>query len=122
VRVTLTDKLVASRTPERSAFTLTASFFDDTADTWTASTPTTADYRIDRVRSGDPSCYDEVRAWTTLTPATSIAIAITATDNVISDDDSREERRQVTVRANAGLATQYQGTKLYSVANVAGQL
>ena len=121
MRVTITNRLTGNQTPESSAFTITASFFDDTNDVWATSTPTTADYRIDRVRAGDPSCYGEVTDWTTLTPATSISIPITATANAILDDYSRDEQRQITVRANAGLSTQYQGTYRYSVGNLAGQ-
>lgn len=119
MRITVTSPLVQRRTLERSAFTLTARFFDDSTDAWSASTPTTADYRIDRVRVGEPSCYETVRDWTTLTPATSNSIAITAADNAITCDDLRDQQMQVTVRANAGLATQYQATYRYAVTNLA---
>lgn len=122
MRVTITHRLVGNATPERSAFTAIAAFFDDSADTWTTSTPTTADYRIDRIRAGDPGCYDEVLAWTSLTPATSINIPVTSANNSIADDYSRDELRQLTVRANAGLSTQYQDSLRYRVTNLAGQV
>jgi hypothetical protein len=121
VRITISHRLLGNATPERSAFTATAAFFDDSVEPWTVSTPTTADYRIDRIRAGDPGCYDEVLAWTSLTPATSINIPVTSANNAISFDYSRDELRQITVRANAGLATQYQGTLRYRVTNLAGQ-
>ena len=121
MRITCHSPLVQRRTPERSAFTLTARFFDDSTDTWSASTPSTADYRIDRIRVGEPSCYETVRDWTTLTPATSNSIAITASDNAITCEDLRDQQMQVTVRANAGLSTQVQATYRYAVTNLAGQ-
>jgi hypothetical protein len=117
VRLTLTDRLVRDQTPESSAFTVTAKFWDDSTDVWTASTPTTARYRID-----DPDTGSEILAWTSLTPATSISIDITATNNAIVDDSCSTERRQITVQANAGLSTQYQGTMDYWIRNLAGQL
>ena len=121
MRITLTTPLVQRRTPERSAFTLTARFFDDSDSPWSASTPTTADYRIDRIRVGEPSCYETVRDWTSLTPATSNSIAITAADNAIVCEYVRDQEMQVTVRANASLATQYQATYRYAVTNLAAQ-
>lgn len=121
MRVTLHSPLVQRRTPERSAFTLTARFFDDSSDVWSASTPTTADYRIDRIRVGDPSCYQEVLGWTSLSPATSNSIAITAAQNAITNDCVRDQQMQVTVRANADLSTQTQATYRYSVTNLAAQ-
>jgi hypothetical protein len=122
VRLTITTKLVQRRTPESSAFTATARFFDDSSDAWAASTPTTIDYRIDRIRRGDPSCYSQVRDWTVVTPATSASIAVTATDNEISDEDSRDQDMQLTVTANRGLATQVSQTYRYRVENLAAQV
>lgn len=119
MRVTLTSKLVGSRVNEASAFTLVASFFDDSTDTWSASSPTTAHYRIDRI-SSNPGCSSEVADWTTLTPATSISIPITSTHNAIANEGAPYERRMVTVKANAGLSTQYEACYLYTVQNLAG--
>ena len=119
MRVNLTSKLVNARVNEASAFTLVASFFDDSTDVWSASTPTSAKYRIDRI-NGNPGCWSEVAGWTTLTPATSNSIAITAAQNAILSTYAFEEPRQITVKANDGLATQYEGTYTYSVINLAG--
>jgi putative lipase involved disintegration of autophagic bodies len=120
LRVTITSRLVNNATPERSAFTLTAEFFDDATDVWSVSTPSTAQYRIDRIRVGDPSCYQAVLDWTTLSPATSISIPITSDNNAIQNDWNRTEYRLVTVRADSGLATQYMGTFNYQIENLAG--
>ncbi len=119
-RITFTAKLVNARVLEGSAFTLNASYFADDADTWVATAPTTAKYRIDRV-NGDPSRFQEILAWTTLSAATNNAIAITGAQNAIQNDGAYLEQRQVTVMANAGLATQHQGTYRYAVENLAGQ-
>lgn len=121
MRITITTKLVQRRTPERSAFTATARFFDDSSDAWSASTPTTVDYRIDRIRVGDPTCYEQVADWTTVSPATSASIAVTSAQNAITDDYVRDQQMQLTVRCNAGLATQYQQTYRWSVTNLAAQ-
>ena len=77
-------QLPKTRYTERSAFTATVYFRDRAAKE--GSLPTTARYRID-----DLEAEQEVRGWTTLTPANSIAIAITAS----------EENR---VEVNAGMA------------------
>lgn len=100
---------------------MTAAFFDDSADVWATTTPTNARYRIDRVNGADPTRYTELLGWTSLTPATTNSIAITGAQNAISNGYSYEEKRQVTVEANAALATQYQATYRYEVVNLAGQ-
>lgn len=120
MRVTITSKLVGAKVPESTAFTVIASFFDDTNDVWATSTPTTAKYRIDRI-NGDPSCWQQILDWTTLSAATSISIPITSTDNAIQNDNCHEEMRQITVKANDALSTQYQGEYRYRIVNLAGQ-
>lgn len=120
MRITISNKLPRNRVNEGSACTLTASFFDDSTDTWAASAPTSAKYRIDRINGADPRAWYEVLGWTTLTPATSNSIAVTAAQNAILDTCSYSEKRQVTVKANDSLATQYEQTHLYTVVNLAG--
>lgn len=119
MRVTLTSKLVGSRVSEGSAFTAIASYFDDASDTWATTTPTTVKYRIDRTY-GSPSCWSTVLDWTSLTPATSNSIAITAQQNAVTDQWAPYEKRQITVKLNDGLATQVEQTYLYRVTNLAG--
>lgn len=65
-------------------------------------------------------CYTAVLGWTSLTPTISNSIAITGAQNAITDGWYCEQR-QVTVEANAALATQYQTTYRYSLKNLAGQ-
>ena len=116
MRITITGKLVNSRVKESSAATLTAKVWDDSTDTWAAQTPTNAYYRID-----NPTLNTEILGWTSLTAAASMPIVITGTQNAIVDDTRREERRQVTVKCNSGLSTQYQETADYWIVNLAGQ-
>ncbi len=120
MKITTTSKLVGGKVSEASAFTVIVSYFDDTQDAWTAAAPTSARYRIDRVTS-DPSCWEQVLDWTTLSPATSNSILVTGAQNTIIDDCSYLEPRQILIEANAGLSTQFQHTFRYSVQNLAGQ-
>lgn len=119
MRITATSKLVNSRCNEASAFTLVANFWDDSADTWVAAIPTTAKYRVDRI-SNNPGCSSEVVGWTTLTPATSISIPITAANNAVQCTYAYQEPRQITVKANDALSTQVEETYRYNIVNLAG--
>jgi hypothetical protein len=100
---------------EGSAFTLTARFFDEGV----ATAPTTARYRI-RDLSNDRIVLD----WTAITPATSVDITITATNNAVYRDNSKKrfnfEERVVTVQANYGLVSQYADEYRYLVKNLRG--
>ena len=98
---------------EASGFTVTARFYDDSSDPWTLAVPTSARYRID-------SGLRSILGWTTLTPATSNAIAVTATDNTLLSQYCPRESRTITVQANAGLSTQFAATYDWKVINVGG--
>jgi hypothetical protein len=112
VRITITGDLVANRVNEGSSASFTAAFFNDS---WTATAPTSARYRID-----DPDRDSEILAWTTLTPATSNSITVTGAQNAIVSNCSRDERRQLIVEGNTGLSTQYRMTKDFWIKNLAG--
>lgn len=96
---------------ERAGFTATA-YFRDSSDS-TADAPSSADYRID-----DPITGRQLRDWTTLSAASSIAIAITDDDNALTGCSERE-MRQITVRGNAG-DNQAIGRAVWVVENLAG--
>lgn len=98
---------------EGSAFTATAYFRDEA--TQAALSPTTAEYRIDCIETGN-----QVKDWTTLTPGESVSISITSTDNAIISDGNRRELKQLTVAADRGLSTQSLGRALYRVENLTG--
>lgn len=100
---------------ESSAMTVRARFFNETGD---LVTPTTARYLI-----RDVSNDREVRSWTSLSPAATIDIAITASDNDMYENSRRErrfEKRVVTVQADQGTATQRTDEIEYWVRNLAG--
>jgi hypothetical protein len=115
MRIVVQTKLSRNEVQEDSAFTLTAKFYDDAADPWTLSAPTTVRYRIDDVSGGA-----QIRDWTTVTTGTSVSIVITSTDNAIQQDYRTCERKQITIQANAGLTTQYVDTFHWVVNNVQG--
>ncbi len=114
MRITFTDRLSRGRVTEGSAFDVVAKFYDDSTEDWTASTPTTVKYRIDTA-DGNP-----VKDWTNANAASSVTITVTYTDNAMQGCD-RIERRVLTVRANDGLAGQYQATFPYGVVNLENQ-
>ncbi len=93
---------------EGTAFTATAYFRDGEA----SSASSTAKYRVDCLTTGEV-----LTDWTTLTPAVSIAISITSTNNAIQENSNKYEKKQITVSANHGLATQYRVKKTWNVKN-----
>ena len=82
---------------EASSFNATAYF----RSAGTAAAPTTAAYRIDCLKTGTV-----IQAWTSLTPAVSISIPITATNNRIIDRCNDNEKRLLTVSADKGETTE----------------
>jgi hypothetical protein len=100
---------------ESSAMTVRARFFNDSGD---LVTPSTARYLI-----RDISNDRLVRDWTSVTPAATIDIAVSATDNELQDSHRRAkrfERRVVTVQADQGTPTQRTDEIEYWVRNLAG--
>lgn len=94
---------------EESSFEATAIFRVLDAST----VPTTVRYRIDCSTTGKA-----IRAWTGLTPAASITITITPSDNEIVSNTRREERRQLTVETNTGLDTQTRERVYWNVKSI----
>ncbi len=94
---------------EDSSFTATVRFRLIDA----ATIPTTARYRID-----DKFTEQIIRDWTTLTPASSIAITITPADNASVAIIRREERRQITIETNNGLDTQTRARAYWTVQTI----
>lgn len=91
---------------EGSAFTATA-YMRDRA-TAAASTPMSIKYRVDCLTTGQA-----LTDWTTVTAAATATIAITSTHNAIQG--SGTERKQLTVAANYGLATQVTESAVWEV-------
>ena len=97
---------------ERSAFTATVRFRDRA--TASASTPTTAEYRLYNITN-----QTLVKDWTSLTPAGEVSIAIDASNNVILGDGITEAM-QFLVVADRGLSTQTTETAHYMIKNLGG--
>lgn len=98
---------------EGSAFTATA-YFRNRA-TSASAVPSTASYRID--------CLDTLtvlQALTSLTPAASIAIPITATHNAIQSASNQRERKQLTVVSDPSAADQFRQVVTWTVENIWG--
>lgn len=116
MRITFRANTSRNQVNESSALTLTAKVWDDSTETWTAQVPTTLRYRIDCNTTGT-----EVLGWTSITADDVNTISITATQNAIQNDCNEFEEKQLTLQANAGLATQYQNIFAYQVKNLSGQ-
>jgi hypothetical protein len=99
---------------ESSAITVRARFFNETGD---LVSPTTARYLI-----RDISNDRLVRDWTSLSPAATVDIQITATDNDLQASRRKRkfEKRVVTVQADAGTPTQRTDEIEYWVRDLAG--
>ena len=96
---------------ERSSFTATSHFRAEDA----AQAPTTAEYRIDCLDTGEA-----IQGWTSLTAATRISIPVTSENNRIVDNWHSKERRQLTVSADRGTATETRDTIQWQVENIRG--
>lgn len=97
---------------EKSTVIVTVKYIDRTTG---LVTPTNAKYRIDDVGSG---C--QIVDWTALSAASSNAITITSTQNVIYNCTRKYEKKQITVAADYGLTTEYRDTTVWTVENVVG--
>jgi len=76
-----------------------------------ATTPTTAEYRIDDCRTGKA-----LVGWTTLTPSSVMTIDIPGSINaIINSDRATPEIKTVTVRIDDGLSTQNYTQYTYGV-------
>jgi len=92
---------------EKSAVTINVTPKDTTN---TAYTPTTARYRVDDCRT-----QTELVDWTTLTPSTSMEIAIPGTANEIIGNRNTPEWKIVTVNTDNGLSTDNYAEYKYGV-------
>lgn len=97
------------KTQEGSSFNATAYF----RLAGTASASTTAKYRVDCLTTGK-----ELTDWTTLTPAVSITIPITATHNAIQWQRNRFERKQLIVASDPGETDQTRDKITWKVENI----
>lgn len=96
---------------EGSSFTATAYFRSDAA----GAAPTTAKYRVDCLTTGK-----NLTGWTSLTPAASINITITATENAIQAQSNRIEKKQLTIAGDPDTSIQTRETITWNVENIRG--
>lgn len=105
--------LPITKVPEATTFTATAYYRTRSAQA--AATPTTIHYQV--------SCLTTktvLTDWTSVSPATNNDIPITSTMNAIQQDVNKTERRQIIVKADAGLSTQAIGNATWVVENLYG--
>lgn len=77
--------------------------------------PTNVKYRIDDLATGS-----QLLDWTSVTPAASVNITITALQNAIRNDANSIETKQLTVASDYGLSTQYIDRTTWDVRNLKG--
>lgn len=101
---------------EGNPLPVTVDFFDASN---TAYTPTTVRYRIK-----DLTNNRVVLDWTSATPASSVTITVTPSQNSIYDEDTRNrlryEERSVVVQADAGTDDQFTDEYIYRIINLRG--
>lgn len=105
-------KLPEPEVQERASQTITA-YFRDSSDA--AEAPTTIDYRIDCITTNTP-----ITGWTSVSAASSAAIAIKASESRIINQTNIRERRIITVSADRGLDTETRDTAEWLVRNNGG--
>lgn len=105
--------LAKPRWNERSAFNAVASFRDRA--TSAAVTPTTVKWRVDCLSTGKT-----VLDWTTLTPGTTATLPVLSSYNAIQSAANASERKQITVKSDDGLSTQFEEAIVYTIDNLAG--
>lgn len=99
----------APQVQEGSSFSATAYF----RLAGTASASSTAKYRVDCKTTGKV-----LQDWTSLTPAVSISIPITATFNAIQGQSNRIEKKQLIVASDPDAATQTRAIRTWKVVNL----
>lgn len=111
MRITITERLVGRSCVDGSAVAFTVKCWDDSAEPWTAATPTAVQYRVD-----DLTCDREVLAWTSASASASQTITVTGAQNTVT----WPSQFQLTVRANAGLSSVAVASRDYFVREIVG--
>lgn len=106
-------QLPETRVNEGSAFSLPV-YLRNRA-TAAAATPTTIHWRLDCKTTGR-----EIADWTSVSAASNFTIALTGAHNAILNDSNAQETKQVTVKVDDGLDSQYVGAVQYIVWNLFG--
>jgi hypothetical protein len=91
--------MASDRVGEGSTFALSVTFLDALS---VQAVPTSIHYRIDCATNAQT-----VRDWTEVSPATTVAIPVSASDNAIIEDGNRKEAKELRVVVDRGLPTQF---------------
>lgn len=106
-------QLPETRVNEGSAFSLPV--YLRTRSTAAAVTPTTIHWRLDCKTTGR-----QIADWASVSAASNFTISVTSSHNAILNDSNEQETKQVTVKTDDGLSTQYVEAVRYSVENLYG--
>ena len=117
MKITFRANTSRNQVNEKSALTITVKVWDDSdSEAWVAQIPTSLKYRLDCLATGNT-----ILDWTTLSADDVTTLAITAEQNKIQNDCNEFEKKQLTVKCNDALDTQYQEAYTWDVKNVYGQ-
>lgn len=109
----ITFTLTKDRWKERSQVPVTVRFRDRAlAD---EVTPTNVKYRLDCLSTGA-----QLLDWTSVTPGETVSITVTPTQNAIQISRNLQERKQLMVAADYGLATQFVESIDWEITNLQG--
>jgi hypothetical protein len=97
---------------EGSSADFTVAFLD--AD-GLAAVPTAVRYRIDCMTTGA-----QVKDWTSLSPASSVTVPLTPTENVMQSESNARETRRVTVEASYAVADKIVDFEEFTLSNSMG--
>jgi hypothetical protein len=100
------------RVNEGSFYVVTATFLDSSN---AAIVPDSVRYKIDCETSGKA-----IRGWTSVTPAATVTITATASENAIVNGGNRSETKVMTIQADQGADRQYTSNRKWSVLNLQG--
>lgn len=113
MRITITDRLVARTANEGAAVPFAIKVYTDDSEPWVLVAPTSLRYRVD---NPDTGCT--ILDWTTVSPASSATLTVTGAQGLLSGCE--RERRQITVEADHGLATNCVATRDWYVRALVG--
>lgn len=117
MRINFTANISRGQVNEKSSFSVLVNVLDDSdREGWVLQVPTSLKYRLDCL-----STNAVILDWTSLAADDETTLAITADQNRIQSDCNEYERKQLTVKCNDGLSTQYQETWTWQVKNLSGQ-
>ena len=114
MRLTITDNLIARTANDGQSVVFAVKCWDDSAEPWTLTAPTTLRYRLDDYDTGQ-----QIIGWTAGSASSSQTITVSGANNTPAGCESRY-RRLLTVQINLGLSTVAVATRDFWVKNIGG--